>query len=104
MSHSITARMDKRWKAGELRKLPPHQRDVILATAAEQAEMSPSGFLREMRLAAAMHWYARGTISQEKAAEVAALDRTDFLMALARERIPAFHVDLDQLREEIDRG
>jgi predicted HTH domain antitoxin len=65
---------------------------------------SPSEFLREMRLAAAMHWYARGTISQEKAAEVAALDRTDFLMALARERIPAFHVDLDQLHEEIDRG
>jgi hypothetical protein len=27
------------WKAGELRKMPPHQRDVILATAAEQAEM-----------------------------------------------------------------
>ena len=65
---------------------------------------SPSEFLRDMRLAAAMHWYARGTISQEKAAEVAALDRTDFLMALARERIPAFHVDLNQLREEIDRG
>ncbi len=39
MGQSTTARMDKRWKAGELRKLPPHQRDVILETAAEQAEM-----------------------------------------------------------------
>lgn len=65
---------------------------------------SPDGFLREMRLAAAMHWYARGAISQEKAAEVAGLDRTDFLLALAREKVPAFAVDLDQLREEISRG
>ena len=36
--------------------------------------------------------------------QCAALDRTDFLMALAREKVPAFHVDLDQLREEISRG
>lgn len=65
---------------------------------------SPDEFLREMRLAAAMHWYAHGAISQEKAAEVAGLDRTDFLLALAREKVPAFAVDLDQLREEISRG
>lgn len=65
---------------------------------------SPDEFLREMRLAAAMHWYARGAISQEKAAEFAGLDRTDFLLALAREKVPAFAVDLDQLREEISRG
>lgn len=65
---------------------------------------SPDEFLREMRLAAAMHWYARGAISQEKAAEVAGLDRTDFLLALAREKVPAFTVDFDQLREEISRG
>lgn len=65
---------------------------------------SPDGFAREMRLAAAMHWYARGVISQEKAAEVAGLDRTDFLLALAREKVPAFAVDLDQLREEVGRG
>jgi predicted HTH domain antitoxin len=65
---------------------------------------SPDECLREMRLAAAMHWYTRGIISQEKAAEFAGLDRTDFLMALAREKLPAFEVDLDQLREEIHRG
>lgn len=65
---------------------------------------SADEFLREMRLAAAMHWYARGIISQEKAAEVAGLDRTDFLLALAQEKVPAFAVDFDQLREEIGRG
>ena len=34
---------------------------------------SPSEFAREMRLAAAIHWYKRGEISQEKAAQVAGL-------------------------------
>ncbi|CAN5889866.1 hypothetical protein BH18ACI4_BH18ACI4_16420 [soil metagenome] len=38
-----------------------------------------------MRLEAAIHWYKRGDISQEKTAQVAGLDRTDFLLALARE-------------------
>lgn len=65
---------------------------------------SPDEFLREMRLAAAVHWYARGVISQERAAELAGLDRTDFLMALGREKVPAFVVDLKELREEIERG
>jgi predicted HTH domain antitoxin len=64
---------------------------------------SPEEFVHEMRLAAAIHWYARGIVSQERAAEVAGLDRTDFLLALAREQVPAFAVDLDQLREEIGR-
>lgn len=65
---------------------------------------SPDEFLRDMRLAAAMHWYVRGILSQERAAEFAGLDRTDFLLALARERLPAFEVDLEQLREEVHRA
>ena len=32
---------------------------------------SPEEFVREMRLAAAIHWYARGEMSQEKAAQIA---------------------------------
>ena len=48
---------------------------------------SPEEFVREMRLAAAIHWYERGQISQEKAAQIAGSDRTDFLLALARERL-----------------
>lgn len=32
---------------------------------------SPDEFANEMRLAAAIHWYKRGEISQEKAAQVA---------------------------------
>lgn len=65
---------------------------------------SPEEFLRELRLAAAIHWYVRGEISQEKAAQVAGLDRTDFLMALAREGAEAFVVDIDDLKRELSRA
>jgi predicted HTH domain antitoxin len=65
---------------------------------------SPEEFGRELRLAAAIHWYQRGQISQEKAAQVAGLDRTDFLMALAREGVDAFVVDFNDLERELERG
>lgn len=65
---------------------------------------SPDEFTRELRLAATMHWYQRGVISQEKAGQIAGLHRVDFLLALAREKVPAFHVDIDELRRELDRG
>jgi predicted HTH domain antitoxin len=65
---------------------------------------SPNEFAREMRLAAAVHWHERGEISQEKAAQVAGLDRTDFLLALAREGEDAFVVDFADLERELQRG
>jgi predicted HTH domain antitoxin len=65
---------------------------------------SPEEFIRELRLAAAIHWYARGEISQEKAAQIAGLDRTDFLLALTREQADAFVVDLDDLKRELSRA
>ena len=65
---------------------------------------SPDEFAKKMRLAAAIHWYERGEISQEKAAQVAGLDRTDFLLALAREGEDAFVVDFADLERELQRG
>lgn len=65
---------------------------------------SPDEFANHMRLAAAIHWYKRGEISQEKAAQVAGLDRTDFLLALAREGEDAFVVDFADLDRELNRG
>jgi predicted HTH domain antitoxin len=62
---------------------------------------SPEEFAREMRLAAAIHWYSKGDVSQERAACIAGLDRTDFLLALAREGVDAFKVDLASLRREL---
>jgi predicted HTH domain antitoxin len=65
---------------------------------------SPEEFVRELRLAAAIYWYARGELSQEKASQIAGLDRTDFLLALAREGVDAFVVDIDDLKRELARG
>jgi len=65
---------------------------------------SPEEFAREMRLAAAMLWYSRGMISQEKAAEIAGLNRAEFLGALARNEIDVFKVDFNDLQREVDRG
>ncbi len=64
---------------------------------------SPEDFLHDLRLAAAIHWYQRGEISQEKAAQIAGLDRTDFLLALAREKVDAFVVDFEDLERELAR-
>lgn len=65
---------------------------------------SPEEFARELRLAAAVHWYERGEVSQEKAAHIAGMDRSDFLAALAREKANAFVVDFDDLKRELERG
>lgn len=66
--------------------------------------LSPNEFVQELRLAAAIHWYQRGDISQEKAANIAGLDRTDFLLALSREQVDTFTVDFDDLKRELERG
>ena len=65
---------------------------------------SPEEFAREMRLAAAIFWYARGDISQEEGARIAGLDRTDFILALAQEKVDVIHVELEELKKGWTRG
>ncbi|MCX7097147.1 MAG: UPF0175 family protein [Methylococcales bacterium] len=65
---------------------------------------TPKDFLLQMRLASAIHWYARGEISQEQAALIAGLDRVDFLAALAREEVEVFSVDITSLEQELHDG
>lgn len=65
---------------------------------------SPNEFAREMRLAAAIHWYGLGELSQERAAEIAGLDRTDFLLALGDRRVDLFPIDWEGLDQELQRG
>ena len=65
---------------------------------------SPPEFLKQMRLAAAIHWCAGGKVSQEKAALIAGLDRVDFLAALAAEHVEVFAVDMDSLKRQLEHG
>jgi predicted HTH domain antitoxin len=77
-----------------------HMPDEVFAVLRED----PGRFGAELRLAAAMNWYRRGTVSQEVAAQVAGLDRTDFLLALARHGEDVFQVDFADLDREIGDG
>lgn len=54
-----------------------------------------------MRLAAAIHWYSQGLISQDKAAEIAGVSRAEFLEELFKRKIPALQVTLEELRREL---
>ena len=51
-----------------------------------------------------LQWYQQGRISQEWAARIAGMDRTDFLLALARMGKDSFTVDFDDLDREVARG
>lgn len=65
---------------------------------------APDEFAAEMRIAAAAHWYSQGMVSQGKAAEIAGLDRAQFLDELFRRKVPALQASVEELREELRRG
>ncbi len=64
--------------------------------------LSPREFAREMRIAACVQWYAQGLVSQGKAAEIAGLNRAEFLEELFRRKVPACQVTFEELIEEIE--
>ncbi len=64
--------------------------------------LSPPEFAREMRIAACVQWYAQGVVSQGKAAEIAGLNRAEFLEELFRRKVPACQVTFEELIEEIE--
>ena len=66
--------------------------------------VGPDDFTREMRLAAAAAWYEQEKVSQEVAARIAGLNRTDFLLALARMGKNSFQIDFEDLDRELSRG
>ncbi|MBF0188725.1 MAG: UPF0175 family protein [Magnetococcales bacterium] len=65
---------------------------------------TPDDLASEMRLTAAASWYQQGRISQEMAARMAGLDRTDFLLALSGMQQDVFQVDFQELDRELSRG
>ena len=61
----------------------------------------PEHLKSEIRLAAAASWYLEGRVSQEAAADLAGLDRTDFLLALSQHGHDSFVVDFGDLDKEL---
>jgi predicted HTH domain antitoxin len=62
---------------------------------------TPVEVARELRIAAAIHWYQQSTISMERAAETAGMDRGEFLSELSRRRVDVFVVDEEDLAREL---
>ncbi len=74
----------------------------LAPSAFSALRLSPKEFAREMRIAACVQWYAQGAVSQEKAAEIAGLNRAEFLEELFRRRIPAVQATFEELVEEME--
>lgn len=70
-------------------------RDVFSAL-----RQDPAGFVREMRVAAAVKWYENNVISQSKAAEIAGLSRAEFINALNRFKVSPFQYSADEIVAE----
>ena len=65
---------------------------------------SPAEVATEMRVAVAISWFARGLLSQGKAAEVAGLTRAEFIDALAAQGVCACQESIEELREVLACG
>jgi predicted HTH domain antitoxin len=65
---------------------------------------SPEEVAREMRLAAAMIWYAQGRVSQSRAAELAEVSRAELLDALSASGVSACQETPEDLDEVLARG
>lgn len=65
--------------------------------------LAPIEFANEMRIAAAVQWYAEQRISQGKAAEVAGISRPAFIDELRRRHVPAIQIDATELDSELGR-
>jgi predicted HTH domain antitoxin len=63
---------------------------------------TPEEFAGEVRFLAAAKWYELGLVSQEKAAEIAGLDRMKFILAVSRIGISPFQYTAEAVLKEVE--
>ena len=61
---------------------------------------TPVEFSAEIRLTAAVKWYEMGVVSQEKASEIAGMNREDFLLALSKFNVSPFQYSAEEVLQE----
>lgn len=64
---------------------------------------TPEEVAQELRVAAAVRWYALGLISQGKGAEIAGLSRADFIDALSASGVSPIQETIEEIREALAR-
>jgi hypothetical protein len=88
-----------RWKENDMATVTVEVPD----SAFSALRRSPEEFAQDMRIAAAIQWYHQRLNSQSKAAAIAGLSRRDFLTALYYAKVEASQVDIDELKEDVER-
>jgi predicted HTH domain antitoxin len=73
--------------------------EEVLASLRTDSE----NFTRQLRLAAAVKWYELRRVSQERAAKIAGLSRTEFLAALGQFGVSPFQYTAEEVLEEAGR-
>jgi len=79
----------------------------VILLAVDSSSYNNSNFtpspqlIQEMRVAAAAKWYELGRISQEKAAEMAGLNREEFMTTLSSLQVSPFQYTAQELEEEL---
>jgi predicted HTH domain antitoxin len=63
---------------------------------------TPDEFASEIRFLAAAKWYETGMVSQEKAAQIAGMSRSDFIMAISDIRISPLQYTAEEVLKEVD--
>jgi predicted HTH domain antitoxin len=66
-------------------------------------QVDTKDFAGQMRLAAAVKWYEMRRISQERAAKIAGLSRTEFIAALVEFGVSPFQCTAEEALEEANR-
>jgi predicted HTH domain antitoxin len=62
---------------------------------------SPAEVARDLRITAAVEWYAEGLVSQGRASELAGVSRPEFLDELAKRKVPVIKMSVDDLMTEL---